>query len=232
MNNKKYFLAEDVEANRFENAGGRDWEAATADDNLLYGATGEADIYAAIGTGAIQTVDASKPFIFTLTNTGSITGNVSFLQAIYALGQGNNGVTLGVTCTCGNVGVDYATFLRGLQSTSYYINTMYLQCDTQSQLLVAISIVYKNLKGDSVTQNVYPTIDPNQQQNGIVTVACSFILNYYTLITFASLTSANALTIRLYTSKENDSTRNLLGTTGVKDFSAPVIRRAMPTKSV
>jgi hypothetical protein len=230
-----YFFAQEHIANEsWDNAiGDVNWNDMTGADAYGFAADGAQDENAiAAAQGLVsKAYDQSRPLIINLDNTtGAAVSNVSFLQPVVALGSnaaGNYAVNAGIVPTCGNVGQTYDIVLRTLQSVQYYINTVYQECATTSQLTKSFSVTYNKLDGSSVTQPYYPKLDPNQNITTVITVKVSFLLNYYTKITLASLVANDDVTFSMYYSVENDPTRGMVFGNSVKQFGDPMFRKPL-----
>lgn len=170
------------------------------------------DDYSADATKGQQTYPTSDPFIFTLWNTTlAVINNVVCLDASNSIGQFNNGVTAGVTCTYNIPNIVYRQFLYKLVQSSYDIAEIYIDASLPAVAAQVLQIFYYDVQGGSATKSLFPKRDPYQQSATQIIHRWAFTLNGFTRFTIASLAAGATLQFSLYPSKEASMTQHLQG---------------------
>lgn len=188
----------------------------------------ESDVYA--GGQMTAGKPASQPYIVSLYNsTGAAISDVEFLNAANSIGAANGGVTAGVVPTYDIPGKTYAEFLFSLLTQPTKIGLTYIDSVTAGQIQKSISIETANVRGKSMSDLFVPRMDPNQNQDTVVTMANQFILNGFTKLTIASIATNTTVTFSFYPTIEASSTFQLTGRAANK-FGNPNIIRPLRLK--
>lgn len=213
------------------------------DDSAYF--TANDDFYSADGMpmaapAPMASVPTSQPYIVNVTLQGAAVANFEFLNAytynllgntvgsayawqtngdlVYTVGVGND-----VTISSGISGVTYQQMLNQFAASPFSVGLTYIS-GAAAQIVQALNLTTKDANGNSATKAIIVTIDPYQNQNGVVALKQLYRIDGYTGITIANLLLASGTTtFQFYPADNINIARGLSGRPASKQFGNPKI---------
>jgi len=239
MDLRDYFMDAQDEANdNFYNYDGDDGydEGDDGDDYEFvddedYSFDGDDDDSFDMATGG-RTSPTSQPYIVNVQNTIAATN----LNGVTILGSyaGLSGATLsprwgnaiGISISMGITGISYAEFLYQAMNKPFVVGLTYYQASgtsASSQILETLTLIQKDVNGNVSQKTLVPTIDPYQQQSGVVAIKFSYKIDGFTSIVIASVIAATTAKLYFYPAETSSVARTLTGRRVVSGYGNPNI---------
>ncbi len=219
--------ADDIDDTSYEMADGS-WNYADDDMLEVSGSAAESlpyilQIYTT-SVAPITNVDLFNAYVTTSQLPNKVAGFTTHGQ--YA--AQNYGLDPSIWISCLNAGVTYDAMLYQSMTKPFAVGKIYLAGAT-AQLTQPCSVTTMDASGKLVTIPFTPTIDPMQNQTGVVVVNYEFIIDGYTKFTINNLLAASSssapLTIRFYPKSKVDPRRNITRGNQMANYSAPQIQQ-------
>lgn len=208
-------------------------------DGDTYFAGNENEFFSADGTGSMPmnnsgaSVPTSQPYIITVTNASAtaqlnfdILGAYQYLQPAASLASYNaNGDLVfvsGQTISSGLSNVTYQQFLYQTMNSPFTVGLTYIQ-GSSAQITQPLTLNTRDANGNQALKTIVVTIDPYQQQTGVVAVKQIFRIDGYTKLTIASVLASSAVTFQFYPSDNINLARGLAGRQASAQFGNPNI---------
>ena len=206
---------------------GDDYEFVDDED---YSFDGDDDDSFDMATGG-RTSPTSQPYIVNVYN--SLTTNINGVTILGAY-AGLSGATLsprwgnavGISITMGITGVSYAEFLYQSMNKPFVVGLTYYQANgtsASSQILETLTLIQKDVNGNVSQKTLVPTIDPYQQQSGVVAIKFSYKIDGFTSIVIASVITATTAKLYFYPAETSSVARTLTGRKVVSGYGNPNI---------
>ena len=214
------------------------------DDDTNY-FTGNEDYFSADGMPMASMPQASapvsQPYIVTVSNASAtsvssfdILGAYSYINGgsmpstptgTVTFSSGNMVVTgtgYGITVSSGIANVTYQQFLYQSMNSPFSVGMTYIQTANSTQLTQPVVINTQDANGNQALKTLVVTIDPYQQQTGVVAVKQLYRIDGYTKLTFSVLASV-VVTFQFYPADNINLARGLSGRPASRQFSRPNI---------
>jgi hypothetical protein len=219
------------------------------DDDTNY-FTGNEDYFSADGMPMASMPQASapvsQPYIVTVSNASATTvsnfdilgaynyinastmastpaGTVTFSSGnLVSVNTGGAGTGFAITVSSGIANVTYQQFLYQSMNSPFSVGMTYIQTTTANQLVQPIVVNTQDANGNQALKTLVVTIDPYQQQTGVVAVKQLYRIDGYTKLTFSVLASA-VVTFQFYPADNINLARGLSGRPASRQFSKPSI---------
>lgn len=187
------------------------------------------------GADAAQEVVAapvmrSQPYIVTVSNASNAAVSVDLFGAyVYLNNAGFSGGSLtvsNVTISSGLSNVTYYNLLNQSSVSPFTIGSTLISSvsGTTSQVLAPLTLSTLDANGNQATKILTPTIDPYQQQSGVIELKQPFRIDGFTKLTF-NLFAATTVQFQFYPSDTINIARGLGGNPVSKQYGSPKIIR-------
>lgn len=205
------------------------------DDDLQF--TANEDFFNANG-GAEQGMGYSpapqaQPYIITLTNiSATAVTNFDVLGAYtYINNSGFSGGSLsisGVTISSAISNVTYQEFLYQSMNSPFTVGLTYIEsvAGSATQVSQTITVNTRDANGNQALKTLVPTIDPYQQQSGIIAMKQNYRIDGYTKLTIASIVASGTFRLHFYPSDNINIARGLASRSVSRQFGNPNIVRS------
>jgi len=199
------------------------WENFTDDTDI-------ANFYRADGEAAAPSPMRSQPYILTVSNASNAAVSVDLFGAyIYLNSAGFSG---------GSLTLDSTTITSGLSNTTYYnlLNQSSVSPFTigstlissingvSSQVLQSLTLTTQDANGNQAVKILTPTIDPYQNQSGVIELKQAFRIDGFTKLT-VSVFAATSVQFQFYPADNINIARGLAGSPVSKQYGNPQIIR-------
>ena len=206
------------------------------DDDTNY-FTGSEDFFNADGLPMAQpmmqqSVPTSQPYIITVSNASASTvSNFDVLGAYqYLQNTGFNATTgnltiSGITISSGISNVTYQQFLYQSMNQPFSVGLTYIESvgGSSSQITQTFTLNTQDANGNQALKTLVVTIDPYQQQTGVVAVKQLFRIDGYTKITISSVLPSVVFQMQFYPADNINLARGLAGRPASRQFGNPKI---------
>lgn len=205
------------------------------DDDTSY-FTGNDDFFNADGmpmaSAPVAAVPTSQPYIITVSNASATTvSNFDVLGAYqYLQNSGFNSSTgnltiSGVTISSGISNVTYQQFLYQSMNSPFSVGLTYVQSigGSQAQITQPMTLNTQDANGNQALKAIIVTIDPYQQQTGVVAVKQLYRIDGYTKITIASVLPSVVFQLQFYPADNINLARGLSGRPASRQYGNPKI---------
>lgn len=202
------------------------------DDDTSY-FTGEGDFFNADGMPMPQaqaSVPTSQPYIITVSNaSASAVSNFDVLGAYQYLqntGFVNGSLTIsGITISSGISNVTYQQFLYQSMNSPFSVGLTYVQSigGSQAQITQPLTLNTQDANGNQALKTLVITIDPYQQQTGVVAVKQLYRIDGYTKLTISTVLPSVVFQIQFYPADNINLSRGLSGRPASRQFGNPKI---------
>jgi len=207
------------------------------DDDTNY-FSGNEDFFSADGLPMNQSaqVPTSQPYIITVSNASATSvANFDVLGAYQYVNQVNGttgNITIsGVTISSGIANVTYGQLLYQSMNSPFSVGLTYIQAiNNNSQITQPMTLNTQDANGNQALKTIVVTIDPYQQQSGVVAVKQVFRIDGYTKLTFSSILGSAVFQVQFYPADNINLSRGLAGKPASKQFGKPNIIK--PTAQV
>jgi hypothetical protein len=203
------------------------------DDDTSY-FTGGDDFFNADGmpmaSAPAAAVPTSQPYIITISNaSASSVSNFDVLGAYQYLqnaGFSNGSLTIsGVTISSGISNVTYQQFLYQSMNSPFSVGLTYVQSlsGSQAQITQPMTLNTQDANGNQALKTIVVTIDPYQQQTGVVAVKQLYRIDGYTKITISTVLASVVFQLQFYPADNINLARGLAGRPASRQFGNPQI---------
>jgi len=205
------------------------------DDDTSY-FTGNDDFFNADGMPMASmpqaSVPTSQPYIITVSNASATTvSNFDVLGAYqYLQNSGFNSSTgnlliSGITISSGISNVTYQQFLYQSMNSPFSVGLTYVQsiAGSQAQITQPMTLNTQDANGNQALKAIIVTIDPYQQQTGVVAVKQLYRIDGYTKITIASVLPSVVFQLQFYPADNINLARGLSGRPASRQYGNPKI---------
>ena len=175
------------------------------------------------------TVPTSQPYIITVSNaSATAVSNFDVLGAYQYVGNVNattGNVTIsGVTISSGISNVTYGQFLYQSMNSPFSVGLTYIQAIAiPSQITQPITLNTQDANGNQALKTIVVTIDPYQQQSGVVAVKQVYRIDGYTKLTISTVLGQAVVQFQFYPADNINLARGLAGKPASKQFGSPKI---------
>jgi len=180
----------------------------------------------------------SQPYIITVSNA-SATAVSSFdvLGAYQYIGSVNSttgNVTISnITISSGISNVTYGQFLYQSMNSPFSVGLTYIQSvNVTAQITQPITLNTQDANGNQALKAIIVTIDPYQQQSGVVAVRQMYRIDGYTKLTFSQVLASAVFQVQFYPSDNINIARGLNGRNADQRFRSPQIVKSPATAIV
>jgi hypothetical protein len=203
------------------------------DDDTSYFTAGD-DFFNADGlpmaSMPMASVPTSQPYIITISNASASTvSNFDVLGAYQYLqntGFSNGSLTIsGVNISSGISNVTYQQFLYQSMNSPFSVGMTYIQSigGSQAQITQPMTLNTQDANGNQALKTLVITIDPYQQQTGVVAVKQLYRIDGYTKLTISSVLPSVVFQLQFYPADNINLARGLSGRPASRQFGNPKI---------
>lgn len=222
LENAKNFANE-----RYMNAIGFDYFAG---GDQFFDADGEgAAAPQAGGVPSMGTMRTSQPYIITISNASATSvSNFDVLGAYQYLGTGtftNGSLVSGqITVSSAISNVTYQEFLYQSMNSPFAVGLTYIESVSGSttQVSQTLTLNTRDANGNQALKTLVPTIDPYQQQSGIVALNQLYDIDGFTKITISTVLPSVVFRLHFYPRANLNIARGLRGNQVASDFGSPM----------
>jgi len=176
--------------------------------------------------GAMRT---SQPYIITVSNASATSvSNFDVLGAYQYLGTGtftNGSLVSGqITVSSAISNVTYQEFLYQSMNSPFAVGLTYIESVSGSptQVSQTLTLNTRDANGNQALKTLVPTIDPYQQQSGIVALNQLYDIDGFTKITISTVLPNVVFRIHFYPRANLNVARGLRGNQVAADFGSPM----------
>ncbi len=203
------------------------------DDNSSY-FTASDDFFSADGmpmaSAPVAAAPTSQPYIITVSNASAASvSNFDVLGAYqYLQNTGfTNGSLLisGVTISSGISNVTYQQFLYQSMNSPFTVGLTYIQTlnGVTGQITQPMTLNTQDANGNQALKTLVVTIDPYQQQTGVVAVKQVYRIDGYTKLTISTILPSSVFQIQFYPADNINIARGLSGRAASAQFRNPQV---------
>ena len=178
--------------------------------------------------GAAASAAQSQPYIITISNaSASSVSNFDVLGAFTYIGStGFSGGSLtlsGVTISSAISNVNYQQFLYQSMNQPFSVGLTYIESvtGTQSQITTPFVLNTQDANGNQALRTIVPTIDPYQQQTGVLAVKQLYRIDGFTKLTFSTINASVVFRLHFYPSDNINLSNGLEGAPVAQQYSSP-----------
>jgi hypothetical protein len=203
------------------------WESFTDDTDI-------AQFYRADGMPAAAPSPArSQPYIVSVSNASNAAVTIDVFGAYIYLNGGpgsfsNGSLTVSnVTISSGLSNTTYFNLLNQSSVSPFTIGSTlisYVSGASTTQVLQPLTLTTQDANGNQAVKILTPTIDPYQQQSGVIELLQAYRIDGFTKLTF-SLFASTAVQFQFYPADNINIARGLAGAPVSKQFGNPGIIR-------
>jgi hypothetical protein len=173
----------------------------------------------------------SQPYIITISNASAssvsnfdVLGAYQYLQNTGFTTTGNL-VISGITISSGISNVTYQQFLYQTMNSPFSVGLTYVQSigGSQAQITQPMTLNTQDANGNQALKTIVVTIDPYQQQTGVVAVKQLYRIDGYTKITIATVLPSVVFQLQFYPADNINLARGLAGRPASRQFANPQI---------
>lgn len=175
-------------------------------------------------------VPTSQPYIITVSNASATTvSNFDVLgayQYLQSTGFSNGSLTIsGITISSGISNVTYQQFLYQSMNSPFSVGMTYVQSisGSSAQITQPMTLNTQDANGNQALKTIVVTIDPYQQQTGVVAVKQLYRIDGYTKLTISSVLPSVVFQIQFYPADNINIARGLAGRSASAQFGTPNI---------
>ena len=202
------------------------------DDTNFTGMEGDGFFNAdgAMPMASTQSAPTSQPYIITVSNaSASSVSNFDVLGAyayLQSTGFSNGSLTIsGVNISSGISNVTYQQFLYQTMNSPFSVGLTYVQSigGSQAQITQPMTLNTQDANGNQALKTIVVTIDPYQQQTGVVAVKQLYRIDGYTKITISTILPSVVFQLQFYPADNINLARGLSGRPASRQFNSPNI---------
>lgn len=222
---KKYLNeARNFANERYMNATG--FEYMNDADGNFFGADAAPAAPAAAPTQDMRT---SQPYIITVSNASATSvSNFDVLgafQYINNTGFSNGSLTIGnVTIESAISNVTYQEFLYQSMNSPFSVGLTYIESvsGSSSQVTQTLTLNTRDANGNQALKTLVPTLDPYQQQSGIIALNQLYDIDGFTKLTISTVLPSVVFRIHFYPKANLNIARGLRGGEVAAGFGSPM----------
>lgn len=176
--------------------------------------------------GAMRT---SQPYIITISNASATSvSNFDVLGAYQYLGSGTftsgDLVSGQITVSSAISNVTYQEFLYQSMNSPFAVGLTYIESVSGSttQVSQTLTLNTRDANGNQALKTLVPTIDPYQQQSGIVALNQLYDIDGFTKITISTVLPSVVFRMHFYPRANLNVARGLRGNQVAADFGSPM----------
>lgn len=176
--------------------------------------------------GAMRT---SQPYIITISNASATSvSNFDVLGAYQYLGSGtfSSGslVSGQITVSSAISNVTYQEFLYQSMNSPFAVGLTYIESvsGSSTQVSQTLTLNTRDANGNQALKTLVPTIDPYQQQSGIVALNQLYDIDGFTKITISTVLPEVVFRMHFYPRANLNVARGLRGNQVAADFGSPM----------
>jgi hypothetical protein len=176
--------------------------------------------------GAMRT---SQPYIITISNASATSvSNFDVLGAYQYLGTGtfsSGSLTSGnITVSSAISNVTYQEFLYQSMNSPFAVGLTYIESvsGSSTQVSQTLTLNTRDANGNQALKTLVPTIDPYQQQSGIVALNQLYDIDGFTKITISTILPSVVFRMHFYPRANLNVARGLRGNQVAADFGSPM----------
>lgn len=176
--------------------------------------------------GAMRT---SQPYIITISNASATSvSNFDVLGAYQYLGSGTftsgSLVDGAITVSSAISNVTYQEFLYQSMNSPFAVGLTYIESVSGSttQVSQTLTLNTRDANGNQALKTLVPTIDPYQQQSGIVALNQLYDIDGFTKITISTVLPSVVFRMHFYPRANLNVARGLRGNQVAADFGSPM----------
>ncbi len=176
--------------------------------------------------GAMRT---SQPYIITISNASATSvSNFDVLGAYQYLGTGTftsgSLVSGQLTVSSAISNVTYQEFLYQSMNSPFAVGLTYIESVSGSttQVSQTLTLNTRDANGNQALKTLVPTIDPYQQQSGIVALNQLYDIDGFTKITISTVLPSVVFRMHFYPRANLNVARGLRGNQVAADFGSPM----------
>ena len=176
--------------------------------------------------GAMRT---SQPYIITISNASATSvSNFDVLGAYQYLGSGTftsgSLVSGQITVSSAISNVTYQEFLYQSMNSPFAVGLTYIESVSGSttQVSQTLTLNTRDANGNQALKTLVPTIDPYQQQSGIVALNQLYDIDGFTKITISTVLPSVVFRLHFYPRANLNIARGLRGNQVAADFGSPM----------
>lgn len=172
----------------------------------------------------------SQPYIITISNASAtsvsnfdVLGAYQYLNAVNVT-TGNVTIS-GVTISSGISNVTYGQFLYQTMNSPFSVGLTYIQSlsGSQGQITQPLTLNTQDANGNQALKAIIITIDPYQQQTGVVAVKQLYRIDGYTKITISTVLASVVFQLQFYPADNINLARGLAGRPASRQFANPQV---------
>jgi hypothetical protein len=193
----------------------------------------------------MASVPTSQPYIVTVSNASGVSvSNFDVLGAYYYISGTSmpstpagtitftNGTmkvtdasTFAIYVSSGIANVTYQQLLYQSMNSPFSVGMTYIQSigGSQNQIVQPINITTQDANGNQAVKAIIVTIDPYQQQTGVVAVKQLYRIDGYTKLTFSTILPSVVFQVQWYPADNINLSRGLSGKPASRQFGKPNI---------
>lgn len=176
--------------------------------------------------GAMRT---SQPYIITISNASATSvSNFDVLGAYQYLGSGTftsgSLVSGQITVSSAISNVTYQEFLYQSMNSPFAVGLTYIESvsGSSTQVSQTLTLNTRDANGNQALKTLVPTIDPYQQQSGIVALNQLYDIDGFTKITISTVLPSVVFRMHFYPRANLNVARGLRGNQVAADFGSPM----------
>jgi len=175
----------------------------------------------------------SQPYIITVSNVSAVAvANFDVLGAYQYLQ--NTGFTSGslsisgVTISSAISNITYQEFLYQSMNSPFSVGLTYIESvsGSTSQVSQTITVNTRDANGNQALTTLVPTIDPYQQQSGIIAMKQGYRIDGFTKLTIASVLASAVFRLHFYPADNINIARGLASRPVSRQYGNPNIVRS------
>jgi len=181
------------------------------------------------GVPSMGPMRTSQPYIITISNaSASSVSNFDVLGAYQYLqnaGFSSGSLTIGnVTISSAISNITYQEFLYQSMNSPFAVGLTYIESvsGSSTQVSQTLTLNTRDANGNQALKTLVPTIDPYQQQSGIVALNQLYDIDGFTKITISTVLPSVVFRMHFYPRANLNIARGLRGNQVASDFGSPM----------
>lgn len=181
------------------------------------------------GVPSMGQMRTSQPYIITVSNASATsTSNFDVLGAYQYLGTGtfsSGSLTNGnIVISSAISNITYQEFLYQSMNSPFSVGLTYIESisGSSTQVSQTLTLNTRDANGNQALKTLVPTIDPYQQQSGIVALNQLYDIDGFTKITITTVLPSVVFRMHFYPRANLNVARGLRGNQVASDFGSPL----------
>jgi hypothetical protein len=181
------------------------------------------------GVPSMGQMRTSQPYIITVSNASATsTSNFDVLGAYQYLGSGtftSGSLTLGnIVISSAISNITYQEFLYQSMNSPFSVGLTYIESisGSSTQVSQTLTLNTRDANGNQALKTLVPTIDPYQQQSGIVALNQLYDIDGFTKSTITTVLPSVVFRMHFYPRANLNVARGLRGNQVASDFGSPL----------